>query len=201
VDEKTLEILRKIEERGLVVLSSYQVEYPRYGMVYEGGETVPDNEWKLIQTLWKAWEEEKTILVSSETHKERNYLNSWGMKKTEHIEIFQWEIEDIEGEWGNPKDGSEIVEFISYEGDGFLLDRVPAHVEVPIPSEWDDWRLVGENIIDRKYDIERYKKHHWESDFLKRESIEMDEHYEEHIGLQTRFVLTDKVKELVANIC
>lgn len=191
MDEKSLELLKKIHEQELIVLSSHHVAYPRYGHDYDSGEAVPDDEWKQIKSLWKSWDEEKSFVDFSETFFDRTYVNSQGINKVEKIVRI-----DVPHSLSVTKPGHERVELVRYSGGNFDITLPP---DANFTHDFaDDWECVGEDVItDQKQHIERYKDYHWESDYLMQESIEMDEFYEEKIGLQTRYILTDKAKQMI----
>jgi len=187
---EALALLKKIHERGLQVLWSFQSPRARWGRDYDSGENVSWHDWYVMsQNLWRSWVEEGRILVWHNTKMERAYKRE-GMIKTVQVDII------LENEKSREKPRT-----VTYESGPFLTSKISVMYEQSVQLEaeqgWGDWEFWGERVLDTECEWMPTQERKWESDYIEVQHVEMDDFFEEHMGLMNRYSLTDLGRRLV----
>ncbi|PSN79608.1 hypothetical protein C8B47_10750 [filamentous cyanobacterium CCP4] len=164
-----IRILRKINQQGMIVLSSYRVKHPYYGHEYEEDtERMPDEDWAICEEeLWH---------YESKTHYHQPRVKSNRIHRT----LVQGDsviktIHEIMGEDEILINSEELFNYEGYNDGLFKEERKIEYYPTRPPSKYKEFQ----------------------SDYLKIEGIEMDDYFEERIGLLERYVLTDEALHLI----
>lgn len=162
---QTTDILRKINTHGMIVLHSFLVPHPYFAKEYENSSDILKmsyREWQLCeQELWSYQTDTKTVQVGLDTH------------RIERVEI---------------KNGARIksIYVITPKGNEYL--------ETQTTEIGSDTRLSN-RIISEVKTVEHGERslvchRRWTSDYIQRERIEMNDVFEEFIGILYRYTLT-----------
>ena len=173
------ELLNKINDKGLIVLSSFHIAYPFYAHDYDNRKTVPDDEWAQIKKMWKSWDTVEVMTIGYTITIDKLFTGSGCTKVERHIKEVYNDRENIRIEHVTIHMGNSTFSFPGGH---------PSLAEFP-----QEWEYLHDINTEVERDNVRYKKHHWQSEYLEREGIEMDEYFEEFEGLLTRYIVKDIV--------
>jgi hypothetical protein len=203
LSDKAIEVLRKIDEQGLHVLWSFKVPRPEYGQTYGEGETMPDDDWQVVES-----ELSKTV-----HHEERGFYNQRRTIKRD-LAFANMRIKGIESMLVHRSDDGVLqhAHSMGQRFESFLPEPVrhyftaqnevvlnPGAIEISglntnagdaVRVESEETNIEGEEYF-HSYD-------EWVSEWLEREHVPMDDWFEENQGMIDRYTLTDAAKQLIS---
>jgi len=198
---KAIEVLRKIDERGLHVLWSFKVPYPEYGQTYGDGEAMPDEDWRVVEG-----ELSKTV-----RHEERGYFNQHQTLKRD-IVFATMRIKGIQSIVVHRNEEGQHTHSMEQRFESFLPEPIcdfftsrnelisnPGTIEIGglNANAGNDVQVMYEesNIAGNEYQNQYYE---WLSEWQEREHAPMDDWFEENRGMIDRYTLTDAAKQLIS---
>lgn len=165
-----LDVLKRIHDEGMIVRSSFLVKYPYYGHDYDDADEMSDADWVIV----------KRELFSIES-------------KTVHPAPIITGATVIRHYY---KDGSEFKDTLLVDSDGEerLVEQERIH---SIMTKNQPDFVLNETRTHNLHNLPPYTENLFVSEYLTIERIEMDDYFEEYIGLLDRYMLTNEARELI----
>lgn len=167
LSEKAIAVLKKIHTNGLQVLWSFQNSIPYYG-TYPDGEEMPSDDWAILKRELESYETKNSFTRTSHPTATLIRIGIENNHKYNRTYIIA-------------PDGSKMLVEETVEG---------------LPYETPDVILYENQINDAgegvwlSYNV-------WKSDYLIREKIDMDDVFEQKIGLLDQYTLTPLALEVI----
>lgn len=200
LSDKAIEVLKKIHERKLTVLWSYQSPEPMYATdTHDRGEDMPDDEWQIFQTELSTTRPNKEIVKVSPDEVYRTRMMKVDDSKAVDGKLY---LRAYHQKQASPAD---IFYSLDYEDDGtpgvyskceFRIVEGQEHFYGVIETDFSNMpaRHIHGEILEERVEFGRSVQvggSIWESDWLECEKVDMGEHFEELIGLIFRYTLTE----------
>lgn len=192
LSQAAIEVLRKIDEQGLCVRWSFKVPEPRYGQSFDDGNDVPNEDWQIVWSELSHIETDHHRFIASQY---QTISRDIALGNRQWCGIVSTPRQDQEtndtqrlGIFPNA-----IQEFYHARNELVLSFGM---MEAGVTDVGNVLQVTFEST-ETKVEYDNSHVRIWVSEWLEREHVPMDEHYEEIVGMIDRYELTDAAKELI----
>ena len=195
IDKKAIELLKKIDEKGMIILHSYQIPIPMYAHTYhDSGELVPKADWDTYLSLWEKRYTKPTFvkgmmevdIVIKSTDNTIRHTREWQCRPGE-ICLISTIVDELlfnDTSIGTAKNPIPDEQIVLKNMVDMCLNEVPEKV-VAIAISTNNNAIF---VPAKEYSV---------SEYINTEKIDMSDEFEEFFGLLERIKLTEKAQQLI----